>query len=127
MFVYRFRTVFARPRILSFDHIYPPPSRTLERPPHTAIFYASLTSPNFRDLHTYLLFLAEQPEPHIEYVFRHIPSGIRNDSARTYLSGYGVSLDLKKMDYLALDDRHSNQGSDSYCNCILDATKSSTL
>jgi len=25
---------------------------------------------------------------------------------KTYLSGYGVSLDVKKMDYLALDDRH---------------------
>lgn len=31
-------------------------------------------------------------------------------SSRNYLSGYGVALDLKKMDYLALDDRNANAG-----------------
>lgn len=28
------------------------------------------------------------------------------DSKNATLSGYGVALDLKKTDYLALDDRH---------------------
>jgi UDP-glucose:glycoprotein glucosyltransferase len=31
-------------------------------------------------------------------------------SERNVLSGYGVFLDLKKMDYLALDDRHGQGG-----------------
>ncbi|KAF8155695.1 UDP-glucose:glycoprotein glucosyltransferase-domain-containing protein [Crassisporium funariophilum] len=97
----------ARPKILTFDHIYPPPDRVLERPPRTAIFYASLNSPNFRELHTYLLKLVSKSDPHVEYVFRHVPPQSRSNM-RHYLSGYGVSLDLKKMDYLALDDRNLN-------------------
>ena len=31
-----------------------PPEFALYRPPRMAILYASLTSPNFRDLHTFL-------------------------------------------------------------------------
>jgi hypothetical protein len=41
---------------------------------------------------------------------RHIPPSDRGLSERNILSGYGVSLDLKKMDYLALDDRYSHGG-----------------
>ncbi|KAF8905183.1 glycosyltransferase family 24 protein [Gymnopilus junonius] len=93
-----------RPQILTFDHIFPPPQDILERPPRTAIFYASLTSPNFLELHTYLLKVTNRPDPHVEYVFRHIPPTTPS-SLKNYLSGYGVALDLKKMDYLALDDR----------------------
>jgi len=98
-----------KPKALPFDHIQPVPSRTLEPPVHTAILYASLSSPNFRDLHSYLLSLSSGPVPKIEYIMRHVPRD-RNLSERNILSGYGVSLDLKKMDYLALDDRHSHGG-----------------
>ena len=45
----------------------------------------------------------------MEYVFRHIPPETVDTSARNYLSGYNVVLDLKKMDYLALDDRHTKR------------------
>jgi UDP-glucose:glycoprotein glucosyltransferase len=96
-----------RPKLLTFDHIYPPPSQTLEPPPRTAIFYASLDSPNFWALHSYLLSLADRPIPHVEYVLRHIPPLTHRHTTRSYLSGYGVILDLKKMEYLALDDRNS--------------------
>ncbi|KDR79892.1 hypothetical protein GALMADRAFT_242006 [Galerina marginata CBS 339.88] len=96
-----------KPKILTFDHIFPLPNDILERPPRTAILYASLTSPNFRELHTYLLKLTNRLDPHVEYVFRHIPPSSLAEE-RNYLSGYGVALDLKKMDYLALDDRHTN-------------------
>ncbi|KAF8812128.1 hypothetical protein BYT27DRAFT_7133469 [Phlegmacium glaucopus] len=98
-----------RPKILTFDHIFPPPGLILDRPPRTAILYASLTSPNFRELHTYLLKIVNKLDPHLEYIFRHIPPTTRSNG-RSYLSGYGVALDLKKMDYLALDDRHSSSG-----------------
>ena len=81
----------------------------VDRPSRTAILYASLTSPNFRELHTYLLKIANKLDPHVEYVFRHIPPTTRSNG-RSYLSGYGVALDIKKMDYLALDDRHSSSG-----------------
>ena len=96
----------AKPKLLTFDHIFPSPNEILERPPRTAILYASLSSPNFRDLHSYLYRLVNKPDPHVEYVFRHIPPSTPGE--KNYLSGYGVALDLKKMDYLALDDRNSN-------------------
>lgn len=50
--------------------------------------------------------LAKQPEHRIEYILRHVPPENIDASKRSYLSGYSVALDLKKMDYLALDDRH---------------------
>jgi UDP-glucose:glycoprotein glucosyltransferase len=73
------------------------------------MLYASLASDNFRPLHDVLFSLAKQPTPHIEYILRHVPPTSRETSARTYLSGYGVALDLKKTDYLAVDDRHSSR------------------
>ena len=36
--------------------------------------------------------------------------GGKGEGRKGYLSGYGVFLDLKKMDYLALDDRNSHGG-----------------
>ncbi|PPQ88795.1 hypothetical protein CVT25_010481 [Psilocybe cyanescens] len=101
-----------KPKILTFDHIFPPPDIILERPPRTAIFYASLTSANFRELHTYLMKLTNRLDPHVEYVFRHIPPTTQSEGSN-YLSGYGVSLDLKKMDYLALDDRNTNSAANN--------------
>jgi UDP-glucose:glycoprotein glucosyltransferase len=98
---------YTRPQLLTFDHVYPPLARALESPPRTAIFYASLSSPNFRELHSYLLSLAKKPVPQIEYVFRHIPPQSRDNTTRNHLSGYGVTLDLKKTDYLAIDDRNA--------------------
>ncbi|KAF5330129.1 hypothetical protein D9611_010543 [Ephemerocybe angulata] len=97
---------YIRPRILTFDHVYPSSELLLERPHRTAVLYASLSSPNFRELHEYLYKLSSKPNPHVEYVLRHIPPTERNGHSNT-LSGYGVGLDLKKMDYLAVDDRLS--------------------
>lgn len=105
--------MFPRPHILAFDHIYPEPSQSSLHPPRTAIFHADLSSNNFRELHTYLMRLSSAPSPRVEYVLRPIPPPNRDQKEKTYLSGYGVAMDLKKMDYLALDDRgsHGSQGS----------------
>lgn len=104
------RSSYAHPTVLPFDHINPSAESTLDRPPWTAILYASLDSPNFRELHEYLYEASNAPTPHVEYVLRHVPpkDHMSNDE-RTYLSGYGVALDLKKMDYLALDDRRQGK------------------
>ncbi|KAF7307809.1 hypothetical protein MKEN_01141000 [Mycena kentingensis (nom. inval.)] len=99
-------STFSPPKLLPFDHVHPSPARTFDRPPRTAILYGSLDSPNFRDLHTYLYSLADKSSASLEYVFRPIPSGTPT-MTRNSLSGYGVALDLKKMDYLALDDRNT--------------------
>lgn len=105
-------TPFSRPKILSFDHVSPSPSLTLDTPPRTAILYASLDSENFRELHSYLLSHASSNS--IEYVLRYIPPQHADDAPRSFLSGYGVALDLKKMDYLAVDDRNMNGGGLSF-------------
>jgi UDP-glucose:glycoprotein glucosyltransferase len=47
----------------------------------------------------------------VDYVFRHVPPAKRgSDQPRSTLSGWGVALDLKKTDYLAVDDRRSGGG-----------------
>jgi UDP-glucose:glycoprotein glucosyltransferase len=102
------REPFPKPQLLAFDHIYPPPGRDLGSPPRTAILYASLDSANFRELHSHLLRLSSGPAARVQYIFRPIPPKGSTEE-KTYLSGYGVTLDLKKMDYLALDDRRSHR------------------
>ncbi|KAH9848797.1 glycosyltransferase family 24 protein [Lenzites betulinus] len=103
------------PKLLPFDHILPDPARTPSAPPHTAVLYASVESTNFRALHSYLYAAASAPSPSVSYVFRPVPPVDRSLDVRTHLSGYGVALHLKKMDYLAVDDRlqGSSSGSDS--------------
>ena len=101
----RDRTSPASPTLLPFDHILPDPAKVLELPSRTAVLYATLDSRNFRELHTYLHNAASANSPQLAYVFRPIPPADRDPAKRTYLSGYGVALDLKKMDYLAVDDR----------------------
>jgi len=98
-------SAFHRPHILPFDHVYPP-GDALKRPPRTAILYASVDSNNFRNLHSHLYRLATSAPPRIEYVLRYVTPKGRDFEKKAILSGYGVVLDLKKTDYLALDDRH---------------------
>lgn len=83
---------------------------TLSIPSHTAILYASLESDKFRELHSLLYSASSEKEPKLRYIIRHVPPVNANPS-RNYLSGYGVALDLKKTDYLALDDRRTSSGS----------------
>lgn len=117
-----FASTLTPPRLLPIDHILPDPLSSLERPARTAIFYASVDSPNFRDLHSHLYKLASSPNPRLEYVFRHIPSPSTGAARHSFLSGYGVALDLKKTDYLVLDDRHSSSdGEHLPTSCMVDS------
>ncbi|KAG6876468.1 hypothetical protein C0992_012845 [Termitomyces sp. T32_za158] len=52
---------------------------------------------------------ADKRNPHVEYVLRYVPPK-RDQRVRNYLSGYGVALNLKKTDYLAIDDRNTRSG-----------------
>jgi UDP-glucose:glycoprotein glucosyltransferase len=72
------------------------------------VLYGDLASSNFRALHSYLLGLASSPERRVSYIFRPAPPAQRDETDRSYLSGYGISLDLKKMEYLAVDDRRGS-------------------
>jgi UDP-glucose:glycoprotein glucosyltransferase len=88
-------------------------------PARTAVLYASFNSQNFRDLHSHLFYLANTPSPRLEYVLRYVAPKDRDVEDRTYLSGYGVALDLKKMDYLALDDRNQSEIRIMIRRCLL--------
>ncbi|KAG6330916.1 hypothetical protein ID866_8172 [Astraeus odoratus] len=96
-----------KPRRLPFDHTHTL-RLSLDEPLYTVIHYADPTAPSFASLHTALLSL----EPKVEYILRWA-RGAGNQKVgelSNYLSGYGVALDLKKMDYLVLDDRNQNLG-----------------
>jgi UDP-glucose:glycoprotein glucosyltransferase len=98
--------VVTRPKRLPLDHVHQNfPS--LEEPQYTAIHFADPTSPSFHPLHEALLSL----EPNVEYVLRWAQGATGHGKGKlsSHLSGYGVSLDLKKMDYLVLDDRNQHQ------------------
>lgn len=47
----------------------------------------------------------------LQYVIRYVPP-VNPAEAKNFLAGYGVALDLKKTDYLALDDRRASSGTD---------------
>ena len=112
---FRISESFPKPHKLAFDHIHPTSGQALGSPPRTAILYASFQSTNFRQLHSHLLRLSSGPSPRVQYIFRPIPpEGAVGEKG--YLSGYGVTLDLKKMDYLALDDRRSHGRSTFRCH-----------
>ncbi|KAI9428795.1 hypothetical protein H4582DRAFT_2159566 [Lactarius indigo] len=68
------------PHMLAFNRIYPTPGQALSSPPG--------------------------PTPRVQYILRPtLPDDVVREGG--YLSGYGVTPDLKNMDYLALDDRRS--------------------
>ncbi|KAF8524348.1 UDP-glucose:Glycoprotein glucosyltransferase-domain-containing protein [Hysterangium stoloniferum] len=92
---------FERTKLLSFDHVSP---AFEESSIGTATLYGDIGSPNFRPLHNYVYSLSKETPPRLRYIFRYLPSE-NGQVAQSYLAGYGVTLDLKKMDYLALDDR----------------------
>ncbi|KAF8707514.1 UDP-glucose:Glycoprotein Glucosyltransferase, partial [Rhizoctonia solani] len=104
-------------QIFPFDHVQESTSGGCTS---HAIFYASLSSPNFYDLYSYLRSKSETSG--FCYILRYSPPKdtlITGEQSRNILSGYGVALDLKKMDYLALDDRGprgKDEDSDSTTN-----------
>lgn len=95
-----------KPNRLPLDHVRRT-SPSLEQPQYTAIHFADPTAPSFHSLHEALLSL----ESNVEYVLRWAQRTIEHGKGElsSHLSGYGVSLDLKKTDYLVLDDRNQPQ------------------
>ncbi|GAA5951905.1 hypothetical protein JCM21900_004180 [Sporobolomyces salmonicolor] len=117
-----------RPRLYPFDHVSPPGNN-----PHLprVVLYGSPTSPSFQSLFAFLYQLSEpkplpviDPKsstpsaatpgaaaphpPRLQFALRWKPSsGAIKSNERLVLSGYGAALDVKKSDYLAIDDRMS--------------------
>ncbi|GJN89390.1 hypothetical protein Rhopal_002370-T1 [Rhodotorula paludigena] len=114
----------AKPRLYPFDHVSPL-SANLPR----VVFYGSPTSPTFQRLFAFLYSLSSpksavtgnpkdpkvpaSPPPHpprLQFVLRWKPSAAAHAAqTKLVLSGYGAALDIKKSDYLAIDDRLTAQ------------------
>ncbi|KAI1880384.1 hypothetical protein JX265_002005 [Neoarthrinium moseri] len=88
-------------RLLPFD-------RTLGRGPE-AVLYADITKPSFASFHHTLSDLARKGE--ISYRLRYRLDD-RDHLARLPISGYGVELQLKRTDYIVIDDREAESTTD---------------
>ena len=95
------QTVHGSPIAHPQDHAYP----TLHPARYIAILYADPYSESFLNFHNILMSLAE--EQPFTYVLRWRPSVARVELRKSmpYISSFGTSLHLKKVDYLVLDDR----------------------
>lgn len=89
-------TVYScRPALLPFDH----PSTPLATP--AAVLYTDIWSPSLRPL------LEQLKLQGTSFVLRWQPS-TSYPSTPLVLSAYGAALDIKKSDYLAIDDRRQD-------------------
>ena len=86
------------------DHVFPA-SVPVEMGAPTVFLYGLIGTQSFLSFHNLLEGLVAKGS--VTYVYRHAPSpsSSENASLRTYLRGFGVTLDLKSMEYKALDDR----------------------
>ncbi|KAK9777651.1 putative UDP-glucose:glycoprotein glucosyltransferase [Seiridium cardinale] len=89
-------------RLLPFD-------RTLGRG-SDAILYADLTKPGFGSFHTALSDMARKGE--VSYRLRYRPDQ-RELLEKLPVNGYGVELQLKRTDYIVIDDREAGSKTDA--------------
>lgn len=91
----------------------------------TAVLYARPLSPNFHALHRYLFDRATNAQGAFRYILRWAPDDSTTATTSGYLAGYGAALDLKKVDYLVIDDRKLTHASDA--PAIDDNSQQSTI
>lgn len=72
-----------------------------------AILYADITAPRFKDFHSTLSRTAREGKT--SYRVRHKPSS-QAHSPPLIVNGYGVELQLKRTDYIVIDDRRKEEG-----------------
>ncbi|KAE8868844.1 hypothetical protein PTNB73_03897 [Pyrenophora teres f. teres] len=72
-----------------------------------AILYADITSPRFKKWHKTLSSTAKEGKT--SYRVRHKPS-TKASTSPLIVNGYGVELQLKRTDYIVIDDRQAVQG-----------------
>ncbi|OEL35788.1 UDP-glucose:glycoprotein glucosyltransferase [Dichanthelium oligosanthes] len=103
-----------QPELFDFDHVYPRANITAP----VAIFYGAVGTKCFRELHVQLAEASKQGK--VRYALRPVlPSGCQATSSfcgsigavdAVTLSGYGVELALKNMEYKAMDDTAIKKG-----------------
>jgi UDP-glucose:glycoprotein glucosyltransferase len=72
-----------------------------------AILYADVTEPRFKEFHSTLSRTAREGKT--SYRVRHKPS-LKAPTSPLVVNGYGVELQLKRTDYIVIDDRHKEEG-----------------
>jgi UDP-glucose:glycoprotein glucosyltransferase len=72
-----------------------------------ATLYADITTPQFKTWHSTLSATAKAGKT--SYRIRHKPSSKASDSPLV-VNGYGVELQLKRTDYIVIDDRQKEEG-----------------
>ncbi|KAF1828876.1 hypothetical protein BDW02DRAFT_511256 [Decorospora gaudefroyi] len=75
-----------------------------------AILYADITAPRFKKWHKTLSSTARDGKT--SYRIRHKPS-LKASTSPLVVNGYGVELQLKRTDYIVIDDRPAEQGEKS--------------
>ena len=90
-------------KILPFDRVL----GSQEDPP--SILYADITHPLFSQFHSTISQTAREGKT--SYRVRYRPS--TQDGKPLFLSGYGVELNLKRTDYIVIDDRSATEGKDA--------------
>jgi UDP-glucose:glycoprotein glucosyltransferase len=74
------------------------------------ILYADITAPRFKEWHQTLSKTAREGKT--SYRVRHKPS-LHAPASPLVVNGYGVELQLKRTDYIVIDDRQAEQGDKS--------------
>ena len=92
--------------VYDFDHVYPIGEENLggggDKGTYV-VLYGTIGERLFHEFHDTLVPLVESAG--IQYLVRHAPFLRAGAQKKTFLKGFGVTLDLKSMEYKALDDR----------------------
>ncbi|KNG45048.1 glycosyltransferase family 24 protein [Stemphylium lycopersici] len=75
-----------------------------------AILYADITAPRFKKWHRTLSNTAKEGKT--SYRVRHKPSS-KSSASPLVVNGYGVELQLKRTDYIVIDDRQAEEGDEN--------------
>lgn len=86
------------------DHVYAPRAAGTEATA-SVVLYADPFDTALREKHAALVDFANDAQARVQYVLRWRPTPPSSSDTASYLSGFGASLHLKKVDYLVIDDR----------------------
>ncbi|EGG08350.1 family 24 glycosyltransferase, partial [Melampsora larici-populina 98AG31] len=117
------------PRILSFDHICPPGSHIPPPSVPVVILYASNDPRSFGPFHDVLHQASSSSPIRATYIFRWQVSSDDSQSSSigpSHLSGWATRLDIKKSDYLTVDDRPVETNSRESRDSESESTKENT-
>jgi len=112
----------SQPQVLPFDHQQGQSSPNSRVP--TVILYASPDPGSLCPFHRVLHAASKKHQPGATYIFRWKISSVPSTSSKSsLLSGWGASLDIKKSEYLTLDDRPVEASSKEDSQLVFDGTK----